>query len=88
MEDLGVGTSGDTGLLGNVRVGKDVVRIEAYGTVDEANAAIGILLAHLPQAAQEARPWLTHIQSDLMIIGTLVAFLVAYAVIAVFMMPL
>jgi cob(I)alamin adenosyltransferase len=67
------GDSGDTGLLGNVRVGKDASRIEAYGTVDEANAAIGVVLAHLPQAAQEARPWLTRIQSDLMIVGTLLA---------------
>ena len=64
------GDEGKTGLLGNVRVEKDSLRIEAYGTVDEANAALGVVLAHLPQAAQEARPWLSGIQSDLLIIGS------------------
>lgn len=67
------GDEGKTGLLGNVRVEKDSTRIEAYGTVDETNAALGVILAHLPQAAQEARPWLNGIQSDLLIIGSLLA---------------
>ena len=42
------GDDGNTGLLGNVRVGKDSLRIEAYGTVDETNAILGVILAHLP----------------------------------------
>ncbi len=67
------GDDGNTGLLGNVRIGKDSRRIEAYGTVDEANAAIGIVIAHLPQQARQAPAWLNAIQSDLMIIGTLLA---------------
>ncbi len=67
------GDDGNTGLLGNVRVGKDSRRIETYGTVDETNAAIGVVLAHLPTAAQAAHAWLTGIQSDLLIIGTLLA---------------
>jgi len=37
----GTGDAGDTGLFGNRRVRKDDVRIEAYGTVDEANAMLG-----------------------------------------------
>ena len=41
------GDDGHTGLLGNVRVGKETTRIEAYGAVDELNAAIGVVLAHL-----------------------------------------
>jgi cob(I)alamin adenosyltransferase len=36
------GDSGSTGLLGGPRVSKDDVRIEAYGTVDELNATLGI----------------------------------------------
>lgn len=36
------GDSGSTGLFGGPRVSKDDVRIEAYGTVDELNAALGI----------------------------------------------
>ena len=38
------GDDGNTGLLGNVRVGKDSPRIEAYGTVDETNAILGVIL--------------------------------------------
>src|SRR5262249_4210277 len=36
------GDNGTTGLLGAGRVGKDDPRIEAYGTVDELNAVLGI----------------------------------------------
>ena len=36
------GDSGDTGLFGGGRVGKDHPRVEAYGAVDELNAAIGM----------------------------------------------
>lgn len=35
------GDKGDTGLFGGSRVAKQSLRVEAYGTVDEANAAIG-----------------------------------------------
>jgi cob(I)alamin adenosyltransferase len=70
------GDDGNTGLLGNVRVGKETPRIEAYGAVDELNAAIGVVLAHLPQvlpASKQGHDWLSAIQSDLMIIGTMLA---------------
>ena len=36
------GDTGDTGLVGGQRVAKNALRIEAYGTVDELNAFIGI----------------------------------------------
>ncbi len=39
------GDDGTTGLGGGQRVGKDSLRIEAYGTVDELNSVIGIALA-------------------------------------------
>lgn len=42
------GDSGDTGLFGGGRVGKDALRVEAYGTVDELNAALGVVLAAKP----------------------------------------
>lgn len=41
------GDAGDTGLLGAGRVGKDDLRVAAYGTVDEANSAIGLARANL-----------------------------------------
>lgn len=41
------GDDGDTSLYGGVRTGKDDLRVESYGTVDELNSAIGVTLAHL-----------------------------------------
>jgi cob(I)alamin adenosyltransferase len=41
------GDAGETGLYGGKRVPKNHVRIEAVGTVDEANAAIGVAIAYL-----------------------------------------
>ena len=45
------GDKGETGLYGADRVGKDHPRVEAYGTVDEANSAIGMARAALPAHA-------------------------------------
>src|SRR5690606_12845323 len=41
------GDAGDTGLLGAGRVPKDDLRVAAYGSVDEANSAIGLARANL-----------------------------------------
>ena len=41
------GDQGDTGLSDGVRVDKDCARIEAIGTVDELNSALGLLLAQV-----------------------------------------
>lgn len=42
------GDKGQTSLLFGKRVAKDDLRVEAYGTVDEANSAIGLALSHFP----------------------------------------
>ena len=42
------GDKGGTGLFGGSRVPKQSLRVEAYGTVDEANAALGAAKAMLP----------------------------------------
>jgi cob(I)alamin adenosyltransferase len=62
------GDDGSTGLGDGTRVPKESVRVEAYGTVDEANSAIGVLLAvgTLPSAI---RACLTEIQHDLFDLG-------------------
>jgi len=39
------GDDGSTGLGDGARVAKESLRVEAYGTVDEANSAIGVVLA-------------------------------------------
>lgn len=43
------GDSGKTGLVGGKRIPKDHSRIEAYGTVDELNSVLGIVLSYLMQ---------------------------------------
>lgn len=45
LELTGGGDAGTTGLLGGGRVAKDDVRVEAYGTVDEASSALGLAKA-------------------------------------------
>ena len=40
------GDKGDTGLGDGSRVDKDHIRVEAFGTVDELNSIIGMILAH------------------------------------------
>lgn len=67
------GDDGSTGLFGNARVPKDHPRIEAYGTVDELNAALGMILSSLPGSAHAARGWLETIQADLFVLGSLLA---------------
>ena len=44
------GDGGQTSLGDGQRVSKDDVRVEAYGTVDEANAAVGALRLHCDAA--------------------------------------
>jgi len=62
------GDGGETSLGDGARVRKDALRVEAYGTVDEANAAIGVLRLHTQEDA-EADAMLARIQNDLFDIG-------------------
>ncbi len=56
------GDTGQTGLFSGKRVSKADPRVEAYGTVDELNACLGLLRDHLP-ATGEAR---TRVRSQLL----------------------
>ena len=60
------GDAGDTSLGDGARVAKHALRVAAYGTVDEANAAIGIARLH---ADAESDQMLGHIQNDLFDLG-------------------
>lgn len=62
------GDDGSTGLGDGSRVAKDDARVEAYGTVDEANSAIGLILANdsVPEAI---RACLLDVQHDLFDLG-------------------
>lgn len=61
------GDDGSTGLGDGSRVGKDSLRVAAYGTVDEANSAIGMVLAEdVPDPVREV---LTRVQHQLFDLG-------------------
>jgi cob(I)alamin adenosyltransferase len=61
------GDTGETGLLGGVRVKKHDLRIEAYGTVDELNAVLGVVRAARPSSRVDQI--LDHIQNELFSVG-------------------
>lgn len=61
------GDDGSTGLGDGSRVAKDAARVNAFGTVDEANSALGVLLAvTLPE---DVRALLTTVQHQLFDLG-------------------
>lgn len=55
------GDDGTTGLIGGRRIGKDALRIEAYGTVDELNATLG----HAAVTWEQGQALLRAVQADL-----------------------
>lgn len=62
------GDAGETGLWGGLRVPKDALRVQAYGSVDETNAAVGVA-----RATAALSPVLDQIlelvQNDLFVVG-------------------
>jgi len=61
------GDKGTTGLGDGSRVDKDSIRIETYGTVDELNSVIGMILANdLPESVRDC---LNDVQHDLFDLG-------------------
>ncbi|HNV07887.1 MAG: cob(I)yrinic acid a,c-diamide adenosyltransferase [Dokdonella sp.] len=61
------GDDGSTGLGDGTRVGKDSARVDAYGTVDELNSALGVVLAcEIPDAVRAS---LTRVQHELFNLG-------------------
>ena len=61
------GDDGTTGLGDGSRTQKDSLRVEAYGTVDELNSAVGLLIAHLEDEALSSV--LLDVQHDLFDLG-------------------
>ena len=62
------GDDGTTGLGDGSRTAKNSARVEAYGTVDEANSAIGVVLSH-DSVSDPLRAVLTEVQHDLFELG-------------------
>ena len=61
------GDDGTTGLGDGSRVAKDSARVAAYGTIDEANCAIGLVLASA--VPESVRTLLTTVQHQLFDLG-------------------
>lgn len=65
------GDTGMTSLVGGVRVSKTHPRLEAYGTIDELNSQIGLLITYISDMAD--RENLLEIQRKLFSVGSYLA---------------
>ena len=63
------GDDGTTALGSGRRVEKYAIRINAYGTVDETNAAVGVARLHAPAIAPDLDVMLARVQNDLFDLG-------------------
>lgn len=63
------GDDGTTGLVSGERRSKSDLRIEAFGTVDEANSCVGLARLHTGEAHPELDAMLGLIQNDLFDLG-------------------
>lgn len=62
------GDKGTTGLIGGTRVSKTHARLEAYGTVDELNANLGLLVTYLTE--ERDRLFVSAVQDKLFSVGS------------------
>ncbi|HVO41793.1 MAG TPA: cob(I)yrinic acid a,c-diamide adenosyltransferase [Aggregatilineales bacterium] len=62
------GDGGETSLFAGGRVRKDNLRLHAYGTIDELNSMLGLVLTH-PLSAETSQR-LTLIQNELFVVGS------------------
>lgn len=68
------GDDGTTALGSGQRVAKYDLRVEAYGTVDETNAVIGLVRVHTGDAEPKLDAMLARIQNDLFDLGADLCF--------------
>jgi len=65
------GDKGETALFGGTKTRKSDVRIHAYGTVDELNSVIGMVLSH--ELTDFGNEILSQVQNDLFVVGATLA---------------
>lgn len=65
------GDEGMTSLVGGIRVPKTHIRLEAYGTIDELNSNLGVLISLLGDTKDKAR--LIQVQNNLFVVGSYLA---------------
>ena len=64
------GDAGETSLWGGNRVKKSHPRVNAYGTLDEANSMIGLALSFLPASQSLILERLNRVQNELFVVGS------------------
>ena len=67
------GDKGQTSLFGGKRVSKASQRVDTYGTVDELNSSLGVVIAHLKPSERILKRELEAVQHDLLTIGSYLA---------------
>ena len=67
----GTGDRGETSLIGNVRVRKNHPRVEAYGTLDELNAHLGLLCIVIEDC--DIKAFIEHIENSIITLGSYLA---------------
>lgn len=74
------GDTGTTSLANGTRISKTDIRLEAYGTVDELNSHIGLLIHELQtietaklNVTETSRLFLQTVQADLFVLGSMLA---------------
>lgn len=65
------GDKGQTSLYGGKRVAKDVPQVEAYGSIDELNSVVGMVVCEMHD--KDLRVLLVGIQHDLLLIGSVLS---------------
>lgn len=65
------GDKGNTSLVGGKRVPKTHIRLDAYGTIDELNSFVGLLVCEVKD--EELREFLLYIQNKLFVVGSYLA---------------
>ncbi len=66
------GDAGETSLVGGERVRKSCARLDAYGTLDEFSATLGVVLSS-PDCPEELRQQLLTVQNELFNLGAYLA---------------
>ncbi len=64
------GDAGETSLWGGGRVRKSHPRVNAYGTLDEANSFIGLAISFLPASQSLILEHLSRVQNELFVVGS------------------
>lgn len=73
------GDKGKTSLIGGTRVSKSEIRLDAYGTLDELNSTLGVVIelisreSNEPSARDQVKSFLNRVQNQLFDIGSRLA---------------